>query len=92
VIVFLLVPPWRRAFISKPLALNRPPEKSSQAGLVERVKYHNVEDGFCVIRITARGHRDVVTVVGPAATIAAHEWSGSERPANGSTIAHTPTI
>jgi exodeoxyribonuclease V alpha subunit len=53
------------------------PELSTQevlAGLVERVTYHNAENGFCVLRATARGHRDVVTVVGHAATIAAGEW------------------
>jgi len=53
------------------------PEPSVQevlAGLVERVTYHNAENGFCVLRAKARGHRDVVTVVGHAATIAAGEW------------------
>jgi exodeoxyribonuclease V alpha subunit len=44
------------------------------AGLVERVTYHNTENGFCVLRTKARGHRDVVTVVGHAATISAGEW------------------
>src|SRR5215471_9669264 len=44
------------------------------AGLVERVTYHNTENGFCVLRAKARGHRDVVTVVGHAATISAGEW------------------
>jgi exodeoxyribonuclease V alpha subunit len=44
------------------------------AGLVERVTYHNVENGFCVLRAKVRGHREVVTVVGHAATIAAGEW------------------
>ena len=34
------------------------------AGLVERVTYQNSENGFCVIRVKARGHRDLVTVVG----------------------------
>jgi exodeoxyribonuclease V alpha subunit len=38
------------------------------------VTYHNAENGFCVLRAKARGHRDVVTVVGHAATIAAGEW------------------
>ena len=55
--------------------MNRQPEPSNQevlAGLVERVTYHNVENGFCVLRAKARGHRDVVTVVGHAAT--AGEW------------------
>ena len=53
------------------------PESLTQevlAGLVERVTYHNAENGFCVLRARARGHRDVVTVVGHAATIAAGEW------------------
>ena len=53
------------------------PEASKQeilAGLVERVTYHNVENGFCVLRAKARGHRDIVTVVGHAAVIAAGEW------------------
>ena len=53
------------------------PETATQevlAGLVERVTYHNDENGFCVLRIKARGHRDLVTVVGHAATIAAGEW------------------
>ena len=30
--------------------------------------------GFCVLRAKARGHRDLVTVVGHAAAIAAGEW------------------
>ena len=41
--------------------------KEVLAGLVERVTYHNAENGFCVLRAQARGHRDVVTVVGYAA-------------------------
>ena len=44
------------------------------AGLVERVTFHNEENGFCVLRTKARGQRDLVTVVGQAATIAAGEW------------------
>jgi exodeoxyribonuclease V alpha subunit len=44
------------------------------AGLVERVTYQNAENGYCVIRIKARGHRDLVTVVGHAAVISAGEW------------------
>ena len=44
------------------------------AGLAERVTFHNAENGFCVLRIKARGHRDLVTVVGHAATISAGEW------------------
>jgi exodeoxyribonuclease V alpha subunit len=53
------------------------PEPSTQevlAGLVERVTFHNDENGFCVLRARARGHRDLVTVIGHAATISAGEW------------------
>jgi exodeoxyribonuclease V alpha subunit len=59
------------------IAMKPQPEPSAQevlAGLVERVTYHNAENGFCVLRAKARGHRDVVTVVGHSATIAAGEW------------------
>src|SRR3979490_2347569 len=51
-----------------------PPDREVLAGLVERVPYQNAENGFCVIRIKARGHRDLVTLVGHAATISAGEW------------------
>jgi hypothetical protein len=34
------------------------------AGFVERVTFHNAENGFYVLRTKARGHRDLVTVVG----------------------------
>ena len=44
------------------------------AGLVERVTFHNDENGFCVLRTKACGHRDLVTVVGQAASISAGEW------------------
>jgi exodeoxyribonuclease V alpha subunit len=50
------------------------PPQEVLAGLVERVTYHNAENGFCVLRIKARGHRDLVTTVGHAATISAGEW------------------
>jgi hypothetical protein len=58
------------------------PESSTQevlAGLVARVTSHNSENAFCVFRVKVRGHRDVVTVVGHAAAIAAgmegRQWS-----------------
>jgi exodeoxyribonuclease V alpha subunit len=44
------------------------------AGLVERVTFHNPENGFCVLRVKARGQRDLITVVGHAAMIAAGEF------------------
>ncbi|WP_158048022.1 SF1B family DNA helicase RecD2 [Skermanella pratensis] len=50
------------------------PDREVLAGLVERVTFHNAENGFCVLRIKARGHRDLITVVGHAASISAGEF------------------
>ena len=50
------------------------PPTEALAGLVERVTFHSADSGFCVLRVKARGQRDLVTVVGHAATIAAGEW------------------
>jgi exodeoxyribonuclease V alpha subunit len=44
------------------------------AGLVERVTFHNEESGFCVLRVKARGQRDLITVLGHAAMISAGEF------------------
>src|SRR5919199_3622352 len=63
-----------------PTARGRPAQPTqantteSLAGLVERVTFHNAENGFCVLRVKARGHRDLVTVVGHAAMITAGEF------------------
>ena len=55
-----------------PGTLMKPMSESSTqevlAGLVERVTFHNAENGFCVLRAKARGHRDLVTVIGHAAS------------------------
>src|SRR5271167_3497129 len=51
-----------------------PSDREVLAGLVERVTYQNAENGFCVIRVKARSHRDLVTVVGHSAIISAGEW------------------
>ena len=51
-----------------------PPDREALAGLVERVTYQNPENGFCVLRVKARGHRDLLTLVGHAAAISAGEW------------------
>ncbi len=50
------------------------PDQEVLAGIVERVTFHNAETGFCVLRVKARGHRDLATVVGHAATISPGEW------------------
>src|SRR5882757_6277413 len=41
---------------------------------VSHSRTHNAENGFCVLRVKARGHRELITVIGHAAVIAAGEW------------------
>ena len=43
-------------------------------GLVDRVTFHNSENGFCVLRVKARGQRDLITVIGHAAMISGGEF------------------
>ncbi len=43
-------------------------------GSVERVTFHSPESGFCVLRVKVRGQRDLVTVIGSAATITPGEY------------------
>ena len=44
------------------------------SGLVERVTFHSPETGFCVLRVKVKGHRELVTVVGTAASIQPGEF------------------
>ena len=44
------------------------------AGLVDRITFHNPDNGFCVLRVKARGQRDLITLVGHAAMISAGEF------------------
>ena len=60
-----------------PMAMPSPATQTDRevlAGMVERVTFHSVETGFCVLRVKARGHRDLATIVGHAAAISAGEW------------------
>ena len=60
------------------MAMVQPPNTSTPtevlAGLVERVTFHNDENGFCVLRVKAREQRDLITVLGHAAMISAGEF------------------
>jgi exodeoxyribonuclease V alpha subunit len=48
--------------------------RETLGGSVERVTFHNEENGFAVLKVKARGKRDLVTVVGHAASISAGEF------------------
>lgn len=34
------------------------------SGILERVTFHNVDSGYCVLKVTAKGYRDPITIVG----------------------------
>jgi len=44
------------------------------SGLVERVAFHNPDNGFCVLRVQVKGKKELFTVIGNASTIAAGEF------------------
>jgi exodeoxyribonuclease V alpha subunit len=48
------------------------------SGLIERVTFHNDDNGFCVLRVKVRGHRDEVTVLGSLPSVTAGEWLEAE--------------
>ena len=46
----------------------------SVQGSIERVTFHSEESGFCVLRTRVKGHRDLVTVIGNAASVSPGEF------------------
>src|SRR6476620_7270559 len=50
------------------------PAFATLAGTVERVTYHNAENGFCVLKVQVRGKRDLTVVVGHTHSVGAGEW------------------
>ena len=44
------------------------------SGSVDRVTFHSEETGFCVLRVKVRGHRDLATVIGSAASVSPGEY------------------
>ncbi len=51
-----------------------PTSEQVLSGSVERVTFHSEESGFCVLRVKVRGHKDLVTITGSAATISPGEY------------------
>ena len=49
-------------------------DKEYLSGTIERVTYHNADNGFCVIRVKVKGHKDLVTVTGNVPSISAGEY------------------
>jgi len=48
--------------------------KETLSGIIERVTFHNPENGFAVLRVKAKGQRGLVTVVGQLASVVAGEY------------------
>ena len=48
------------------------------SGLIERVTFWNEENGFAVLKVKAKGHRNQVTVVGSLPSVSAGEWVTAE--------------
>jgi exodeoxyribonuclease V alpha subunit len=47
-------------------------------GQIERVVFRNEENGFCVLRVKVRGHKDLVTVTGTVPTVNPGEWMAAD--------------
>ena len=44
------------------------------SGQVERVTFHNEENGFCVLKVKVQGRKDPLSVLGSLPSVAAGEW------------------
>jgi exodeoxyribonuclease V alpha subunit len=69
-------PPPKSSASSKPTssANASATETETLSGSVERVTFHSEQSGFCVLKVKVRGHKDLVTVTGSAASISPGEY------------------
>jgi exodeoxyribonuclease V alpha subunit len=69
--------------MSSPMSDALTPDLDRLAGLVERVTFHNEQNGFCVLRLKVKGERELITLIGHAPTVSPGEYaSASGAPAN----------
>jgi exodeoxyribonuclease V alpha subunit len=52
-------------------------ELDSLAGLVERVTFHNEQNGFCVLRLKVKGERELITLIGHAPVVSPGEYASA---------------
>jgi exodeoxyribonuclease V alpha subunit len=55
-------------------SVHRDQDREPLSGLVERVTFHSQDTGFCVLRVKVRGHRELVSVLGSAASVQPGEF------------------
>jgi exodeoxyribonuclease V alpha subunit len=60
--------------MSAPTQSTSPILPESLSGLIERVTFASEDSGFSVLKVKAKGHRDLVTVVGTLPSVSAGEW------------------
>jgi len=58
----------------RPSHVDQRPALETLAGSIERITFHNPENGFAVLKVHARGKRDLITVVGHTPAVSAGEW------------------
>lgn len=39
------------------------------SGIIERITFHNADNGYCVLRVKVKGHKDLVTVTGSVPSV-----------------------
>ncbi len=54
-----------------------PAELDRLAGLVERVTFHNEQNGFCVLRLKVKGERELITLIGHAPVVSPGEYASA---------------
>jgi exodeoxyribonuclease V alpha subunit len=59
------------------LSVDSPPQLERLSGLVERVTFHNADNGFCVLRLKVKGERDLVTLIGHTPTVTPGEYASA---------------
>src|SRR5438445_5919173 len=62
--------------LQPPAIISAPVE--SLSGLIERVTFFNEENGFAVLKVKTKGHREEVTVVGSVPSVSPGEWLTAE--------------
>jgi exodeoxyribonuclease V alpha subunit len=61
-----------------PTSPRKPAQPESLSGLIERVTFFNEDTGFGVLKVKAKGQRDVVTVVGSLPSANPGEWINAQ--------------
>lgn len=53
------------------------PALDQLSGLVERVTFHNSDNGFCVLRLQVQGERDLITLIGHTPNVTPGEYASA---------------